>query len=317
MKKRMKFYSPKALGILVGILLVSWSVSAGEGFALSKPTTSTSVLVGRSANTTSTAKGRAFANELLNKAALPAGAVATNSLPAPLSNAAGIVGLGDVVDVHRNYVLARPLNLAAFVKAHHPLGATIGGPESMAGNYLTAVTGYQLALPLANRHLSYEQLDYSVGVTSKNVEELRVDAEVVWVAIESVTMPTSNPVVVTGFGQDTSMRGSSDPTSVTLTKSQAVKLRGVISSLSNTGGGICMEDSTLFTITTSTKARSTATSVKWTASADVCPGVLSVVSGNRHVSLDDKSCVLRSLVGDLLPPGKAAGTRRYLKDCLK
>ena len=290
MKKRMTWYSPVALGALVGGLLLSTSVVAGGVSATSTPTSTTS---GRTA-----------------------GAAVTNHLVAPLTNAAGVVGLSDLVDVHRNYLLQRPVDLGSFLRDHHAPGASITGPETMSGSDVTAVTGYQLALPFANRHLSYEQLDYTVGTTPQSDKELRVDAEVVWVPIENVKMPTSNPVILTAYGHMTAAQGSSEPTSVTLTKSEAEKLRSAISSLSNTAGGMCMEDDTLFTISTSFTARGSTSPVKWRAVADVCPGVLNVVSGTRHVSLDDHSCGLRSLVSEFLPPGKAAATRLSLKDCV-
>jgi hypothetical protein len=291
-----------ALGVLVGCLLVSTGVFAGIELI---------------ASTTPKAQGRAFANQLLNEAALPAGAVATNHLVAPLTNASGNVGLNDVVGVHRNYVLLGPVDLASFLRDHRPPGATIVGPETVSGSAVTSVKGYQLNLPFASRHLSYEQLDYSVGITAQSDRELRVDAEVVWVPIEEVEMPTINAVTLTAYGHMTAFAGSSEPTSFTLTKSEAVQLRDALSSLSNTAGGECMEDATLFTIATSFTPRGSTSSVKWSAIADICPGVLSVVSGTRHVSLDDHSCVLRSLVGQFLPAGKAAATRTALKDCVK
>jgi hypothetical protein len=317
MKKRLAWHSPVALGVLVGCLLVSTGVFAGEVSASSSPASTTLSPMELIASTTSSAQGRAFANQLLNQAALPAGAVVSNHLVAPLTNAAGVVGLAELVDVHQTYVLQRPIDLASFLRAHRARGATITGPETMSGSDVTSVTGYQLNLPFANRHLSYEQLDYSVGTTAQSDKELRVDAEVVWVPIENVKMPTSNPVILTAYGHMTAAQGSSEPTSTTLTESQALQLRSAISSLSNTAGGLCMENDTLFTITTSFTPQGSTLSVKWSAIANVCPGVLSVVSGTRHVSLDDHSCVLRSLVAEFLSTGKAAATRTSLKDCVK
>jgi hypothetical protein len=255
-----------------------------------------------------------LANQLLNQAALPAGAVMTDHLVDPLTNAQGIAGRLHLVDVHRTYVLQRPVDLASFLRAHRTHGASVAGPETMSGSDVTSVTGYQLNLPFANRHVSYEQLDYTVGITARSDKELRVDAVVVWVPIENVKMPTSNPVTLTAYGHMSAAMGSSEPIAVSLTKPEAVQLRGVLSSLSNTAGGMCMEDDTLFTITTSYVTPSGA-SVKWSAIADVCPGVLNVVSGTRRVSLDDHSCVLRSLVAKYLPPTKAAATRELLKSC--
>jgi hypothetical protein len=55
--------------------------------------------------------------------------------------------------------------------------------------------------------------------------------------------------------------------------------------------------------------------VRWTATGDVCPGDLNVVSGARHILLIDTSCSLRALVGAFLPKGKAMATRAELKAC--
>ena len=316
MKKPMPWTSPVALGVLVGCLVVLTSVFAGDVAATSSPTSTTLGRTELTTNTASSATARAFANQLLNQAALPAGAVVTKHLVAPLTNAAGLVALTDLVVVHRNYVLQRPVDLASFLRDHHAPGATIEGPQTVSGSAVTSVTGYQLNLPFASRHLSYEQLDYTVGTTAPSDKELRVDAEVVWVPIENASMPTSHPVILTAYGHMTAFAGSSDPTTVTLTKSEAVQLRKALSSLSNTAGGVCMEDATLFTLATSFTAPGSTRSVKWTATADVCPGVLSVVSGTRHVALDDHSCVLRSLVGKFLPARKAAATRLSLKNCV-
>jgi hypothetical protein len=316
MKKRSGWHSPVALGVLIGGLLASTGVFASEVSASSSLVTTTSRPTELTVSTTSSAQGRAFANQLLNQAALPAGAIVSNHLEAPLTNAAGVVGLADLVDMHRTYELQRPVDLASFLRAHRARGATIAGPETMSGSDVTSVTGYQLILPFANRHLSYEQLDYTVGVTAQSDKELRVDAIVVWSPIDTVNMPTNNPVTLTAYGYMSAAQGSSEPTSVILTKSEAQRLRNALSSLSNTAGGMCMEDDTLFTITTSFIPPGSTSSVKWSAIADVCPGVLNVVSGTRHVSLDDHSCVLRALVGEFLPPGRAAATRVLLNSCV-
>jgi hypothetical protein len=217
------------------------------------------------------------------------------------------------IDVHKDYLWNSTQSLGTFVYSHRPAGAVIGGPSTATSTGYVQSTTYEVSLPLANRHVSYESIDYTVGRTSSNVEELRIDAEVAWAPIRTVEMPTSGVVTLTGFGRTSAMNPSGDPTTVTLTRSQAQRLRQRIATLSNVASGsICMEDSTLFVVSVAPGPGQRAT---WSATGDICPGDLYVVSGTQHITLVDTPCSLRSLIQSLLPVDKALASRKALQSC--
>ena len=91
---------------------------------------------------------------------------------------------------------------------------------------------------------------YFTSTEAKNGEqELRVDAQVIYLPILHVTMPTDGTVTVTGYGKTSPADPSSDPSSVVLTHQQALHLRSAISHLKDMGqNGMCMEDSILLKI---------------------------------------------------------------------
>jgi hypothetical protein len=254
--------------------------------------------------------GKSFAEALLASAPRPNGAIATGRLSAPLLFPLNGIG---TIDVHQDYLWKSTQSLGSFVHSHRPAGALIGGPSTGTSTGSVESTTYEVSLPLANRHVSYESIDYTVGYTSSGVEELRIDAEVDWAPIRTVEMPTSGVVTLTGFARTSDMNPSSEPTSVTLTKSEAQRLRSRIATLSNAFyGSVCMEDSTLFTLSVAPGPGQRAT---WSASGDICPGDLYVVNGTEHITLVDTPCSLRSLIVSLLPADKAQASRNALKSC--
>jgi len=260
--------------------------------------------------------GAPFARALLRDAPLPRGArIVVN--PRGLGDAVGRPSMTDLVDVRATYQVRLPFNLGTFLRSRRPSGAVLSGQNSASGSNIESVTGYSYSLPFANRHVSYEQLDYSVNGPHHGVEDLRVDAEAVWLPIESVTMPTSKPVTLTAYDHLSLAMGPSGAVSITLSSSQAGRLAHVVASLSTAGGGACMESSPLFVITTATRATKGAASKFWTATAQECPSSLDVVIGTRHFTLDDSSCALRALVASDLPRGEAAATRQALTGCIE
>jgi hypothetical protein len=259
---------------------------------------------------TAVINGHRLAESLFAAAALPPGAVPTARLPAPLTD-----GVGDTstADVHQTFVLKNNVNIAKFVRAHRPVGGVIVGPNTESGSDITTETSIGVSLPVSNRHVAFEGIDYTVGYTAKHVEELRVDVHVDWVPIHTAEMPTTGVLTLTAFGRLSSAENSSDATSVVLTRLQAHRLHDIITSLPNVPvGEDCMEDSTLFTITVAPAVGMSAT---WTATGDDCPGYLYVTSGTGHISLADTPCSLRSYLLSLLPRGMARATRSSLKVC--
>jgi hypothetical protein len=153
---------------------------------------------------------------------------------------------------------------------------------------------------------------YETTLASDGQQELRMDLEVVWLPIVVEEMPTEGIVSVTGYGDNSLPNGSSDPFTVALSHSQAVALRTDISKLKDGSEGVCTEDEQLLTISV---ASSTTTTVVWRATADVCPGVLSVVAESGNAQLDDHSCALWQLVRSFFPAGKADATKGAIGYC--
>ena len=256
----------------------------------------------------SSADGEAFAQSLLTGAPLPSGAVAASKVQAPLRVLPEAKG---TTDIYKYFVLKSKIDLAAFIDANRPQGAVVSGPDSeTSGQHSTT---YEYSLPLANRHIAFESIDYTTGETTAGVEELRVDAEVDWVAVQPLVMPVTGVVTLTGYGKLSLANPSSKPSSVTLTTVQALALRRQIMSLTNAPtGAFCMENSTLFTITV---APSKGQSATWTAKGDECPAYLTVASAAGYVSLIDSTCPFRNFIRSLLPATGAKATRKELKNC--
>jgi hypothetical protein len=305
------------LALTVGVVVLFLSASLGVAVASSgavsiRPHSTREGVVSHSRLTTSTA-GTKFANHLLVTAPVPKGAVLTAVLPAALINGGGAATGEDVIDVHRNFELNGSVNLEAFLIAHRAPGSVVSGPNTGSGSDIVSFTNYAVTLPFANRHISLEQIEYTAGSSSGGVKELRVDVEVEWLPIRTVLMPTSGVVTLTLYRKVTVAFGSSDPVSVTLTHAQEVKVRSAIASLSNTAGGLCMEDATLFRISASP---GTVKAASWTGVATNCPSTFTVVSGSQRTLLSNGSCTLETLVASLLTKFKDNPTVVSLKSCI-
>jgi hypothetical protein len=263
----------------------------------------------RTSYDTAASDGLGLAESLLATALLPRGAVPAAHLQAPLIDAVGDTG---TANVHQTFVLQDKVNIVTFVKTHRPAGAAIEGPSTESGTDITPVTSIGFSLPVSNRHVAFEGIDYSAGYSATKVEELRVDVHVDWVAIHTVDMPTTGVATLTGYERASVMRGASGPTSIVLTRGEVLKLHDIITSLPNVPRGACMEDSALFSIRV---APGMGMPVTWTAIGDACPGYLNVINGTSRISLADTTCSLRTYILSLLPKGKAEATRAALKFC--
>ena len=252
-----------------------------------------------------------FVHALLRDAPVPAGGTPVVGT-AGVVDATGIPLRTDLLDVHEVFTFTHAIALAAFLAAHRPEGATLTSGASISGSGIPDESGFSYSLPFANRHVSYEELDYSLTTPSPGRATLRIDAQSIWVPVVTVTMPVTDPVVLTGYDHLSLAMGPSGKVSVTLSKNQARHLARVISLLSNSAEGTCAEDSDLFVITTSTRPSSGAAS-KWTGTGQECPGVLDIAIGARRVVLDDTSCTLRTLLVSDFPAGAATATRTALQ----
>jgi len=245
----------------------------------------------------------------LNEAPLPAGAT-RGALTIPLFDGIGREALNGLVDVERGYHLRSTLNLGAFLRAHLPHGARLLGPDSTRGTDLTPDMSYQVTLATTNQHVSYDELDYTMGATPASSRELRLDAQVVWEPITDVVLPVSNAVTVTGYGVVSLSSDSSAATSVTLTTAEKSTLSTLIAALPTSGGGVCAESATEFMIATTTAQGAT-----WTATGVGCGNELVVQTGNSTVLLENRGCALDHFITGLFASNEVSGTRAALQSC--
>ena len=209
------------------------SVAICAAFVLAGTVLATCGNASASSGSNSAAQGERFTKSLLARAPCPEGTVPVAQLPMPLVVIGASAGSG-TIDVHRDYLLTLNFSLASFIASHRPPGAVVGGPDSEVQP--TSITTYEYSLPLLNRHISFESLDYTVGYAPGKIEELRIDAQVDWSPIQTAVMPTAGIVRLTGYGRLSDMDPSSDPTSVVLTTAQAIQLRNRISALTQHAG---------------------------------------------------------------------------------
>ena len=256
-------------------------------------------------------RARAYATALLDDAALPSDAKLVTHLPTSLGDSGGTPGIGGLTDVHREYLVGARFGVEAFVFGHLRKGYAVSGTGNGSGPGIEPVASVNVTIPCPSRHVTYCRLTYSSTVAKDGQGELRLDLLVVWMPVRTVEMPTTGTVSVTGYGMTSLMSSSSNPDTVVLSASQAKQLHDAIATLKNTDGGTCMEDELLLKIVVvGPKGRL----VRWSATADACPGVLSVEHSKSGALLDVHSCAFWKLVSSFFPTGKANGTkveRRY------
>ena len=291
-------------------LLAVIAVATPNAFAGSTSTTLPVTTTTLSSRTI--AAGKAYAIQRLDQQPVPPGARIVHHLPTPLAeNGEGPSGEG-LRDVAREYLLPSSVNVDAFVRAHLRKGEAVN--ETGSGSAPNAYPTYNIGVTLrcVSRHVTYCGLVYQTTLASDGQQELRMDLQVYWLPVVIVKMPTNGVVSVTGYGDDSLPRGSSDPFTVALSHSQAVALRLDISKLKDASGGGCMEDVQLLTISV---ASSSSKTVVWHASADECPGVITIVAKSKSIQLDDHSCALWQLVRSFFPAGKADATKGAIGFC--
>jgi hypothetical protein len=134
-----------------------------------------------------------------------------------------------------------------------------------------------------------------------------------------VSLPATGVISVTGYARMTAANGSSEPTTVVLTRRQVTELRQAIAKLpqppSSSGKPIiCMEEDTVFTISV---APTRGGSADWVATAYLCPapGLLSIKDATGPQQAAVPYCVLRSFITSIFPKSKVAGTRAAFKFC--
>lgn len=258
------------------------------------------------AGATGVSAPRSYAAALFARVPIPPGAQRLTALPvsiAPIGTSFSV----DVVHLVRYYLVPSSVGIAGFAQSHFP-SSEWGGSGTVDGTYSSET--FSAMNLCANPHAAYCGVAYRFEHLSGARQELRVDVEVVWKALNKVRLP-AGVVTLTGFRTLSLMNPSSGPVTVTLTSAQAARLRADIAALRESPGGMCMEDSLLYKLSVT----SASGKVIWSATADECPGALVVTSANGQVSLNDRSCTLDTLVSSLLPANRAQGSRRGLKVC--
>jgi len=267
--------------------------------------------VGATEKSAEQSTGRVYAAALFSKIPIPPGVTRLSTPLKPLLPVTGSTGYSNVIDEVHYYSAPSSIGVIGFAEAHFPKSEWQGTGYSSDGGDQTSGSFSMLSL-CTNRHAAFCGVTYSVLTLTKSQQELRIDLDVVWAPIHVVLVPTSGVITLTGYGTLSLMKPSSDPVHVKLNVAQARKLRTAISLLRSSPGGLCMEDATLYKISVARTAKGKAF---WSATADECPGQLTVTVHGRHVALDGRSCSLEKLISRFFPPHSAAGTRSELKVC--
>ena len=73
---------------------------------------------------------------------------------------------------------------------------------------------------------------------------------------------------------------------------------------------MCMEDSQLLKIKIVRSGK-----VVWSATADACPGGLTITSATTSAILDNRNCSFWHAVDNAFPSGEATATKTATRDC--
>jgi len=198
-----------------------------------------------------------------------------------------------------------------FVRTHLIKGERI--TETGTGNAPNAYPTYNLGVSLTcvSPYITFCGVYYQTTEAKNGEQELRVDVQVIYLPILHVKMPTDGVVTVTGYGKTSLMDPSSDPTSVVLSRHQALTLRTVIAKMKNLGfEDTCMEDSLLLKINVVKHGK-----VVWSATADECPGALAITSAKTSPILDGRSCPFWHVVSTFFVSGTAKATKSQVHGC--
>jgi hypothetical protein len=197
------------------------------------------------------------------------------------------------------------------VQAHLPSGEKVSGNGTTSGPNTNPVYSLTVSRTCVSPHIIFCGVYYTTTEAKSGEQELRVDAQVIYLPIVHVKMPTTGIVTVTGYGKTSLAMGSSDPSSVVLTHHQILSLRSAISGLKDMGSnGMCMEDSLLLNIKVVKNGK-----VTWSAIADECPGGLTITSSTSKVILDNRSCSFWHVVNSFFASGQASATKTDTRIC--
>ena len=258
-----------------------------------------------------------FALSVLNEAVLPPHArLTTKDVSRSLGRPVETPGLGDLIDLHRLYLVnGLPDSVQSYVETHLLKGAKV--ITTMLGSGQTgATTGLVVSLSVAGPHAYLAQLAYEfASVASSNVTEIRVDSQTVWEPSRppGELAPAGGVVEVTGYSRISAASSSSGPVTVQLSRAQAKALRAAVNALPLGPTASCMENSLLYRIVFRPEKRS-ASSFEvdgWSCVA----GVGVTKHGRAMAPLYDATCSLLHAVAGVLPSNRAAATRHASAGC--
>ena len=255
--------------------------------------------------------GNAYALGLLDAQPIPPEAREVPSLPTPLAPYGQVVQAPDVRQTHHLYLLPMSVSVDQYVRAHLPNGEKVGGAGTTSRPTTNPVYSMTVSRTCVSAHITYCGVTYVTTEAKNGEQELGVDVQVIYLPILHVKMPTGGVVTLTGYGKTSLMEASSDPSSVVLTHHQALTLRTVIAELKDLGdNGTCMEDSLLLKIKEVKSGK-----VVWSATADACPGALTITSNKTKVILDNRACSFWHVVDSFFPSGTADATKAGSNSC--
>ena len=134
-----------------------------------------------------------------------------------------------------------------------------------------------------------------------------------------VSLPATGVISITGYARMSAMSGSTDPTTVVLTRRQTTALRLAIAKLPQPPSlsdkpMVCMEQDTVFIISV---APTRGASANWVATAELCPapGLLFIKDATGPQLGAVPYCALRSFITSIFPKSAVAGTRSAFKFC--
>jgi hypothetical protein len=255
--------------------------------------------------------GNAYARHLIDMQPIPPEARKVATLSTPMEVTGNVSPGPDVRHAQYEYLLPMSVPVDQFVRTHLPSGERVDGTGSGGGPNTNTVYTMSVSRTCVSPHITYCGVTYATTEAKNGQQELAVGVEVIYLPILHVKMPTVGVVTVTGYGKTSLMNASSDPSSVVLTQHQALTLRTVIAKLKDLGSnGMCMEDSLLLKIKIVKNG-----SVIWSATADACPGALTITSAKSNAILDNRACSFWHVVGSFFASGMATATKSESKYC--
>lgn len=289
--------------MLVALGVVCLGFPTASAFAV--PVTTTTL------SPATVAAGNAYALQLLDAQRLPPEARAVAVLPTPIDITGPVFETEGLRQVHHFYLLPMSISVETYVRGHLPKGSKVMGTGSTGGPNVIPVYSMTVSLTCVSRHITFCGVTYAMTAPKNGEQELAVGVQVIYLPILHVKMPTNGVVTVTGYGKTSLMDASSDPSSVVLTSQESRTLRTAVAGMKDLGSdGGCQEDSLLLKIKVVKSGK-----VVWRATADACPGALSITSGRTNAILDNRTCSFWRAVDSFFATGAASATKSESKYC--